>query len=220
MLCEGRRGEAIVKRSYREWTHKLPLTVVIAIAFLLSAVVPAAATESVRIPRSEAEWNAMNPAEQARVHSWLWDRFQSDLESGEAVIHETSSTSAGSSDAGTAAAAAVSVTYQCVVQWTTYPGSGDYVRGGGWTDASAIVDNMSAGIKTNSQWGQFLRDGAWVANWGLSGPNRDRAEAYTGWHWTWWWETSNWTTRGWHWAYDNGVWLLGPDRYCTVSKLL
>lgn len=204
-----------MNRSYRESSHK-SLAVVIAIALLLSAVVPVAATEFVRLPRSEAEWNAMNPAEQARVNSWLWDRFRSDLESGEAVIHETSS----SSEAGTASAASVRVTYQCVVQWTTYPGSGDYVRGGGWTDASAIVDNMSAGIKTNFQLGQFLRDGALVANWGQSGPNRDHAEGYTGWHWTWWWESSTWTTKGWHWAYDNGVWLLGPDRYCTVSKLL
>lgn len=92
------------------------------------------------------------------------------------------------------------------------------MQGGGITDASASIDRIYASRLTVK--GQFLRDGTLKANWYNEKLPGSHAENWSSQHWAFWWETANWVTKGWHGAYDNGVWLLGPDNYCYASKTL
>jgi len=185
----------------------------------------AAAGAPPRVPQSEAEWASMSAAEKTATMAYLESRLQTRLADGTAQVRQVSksvtvTTPASESSAGrsVASAAAVSVTYNCMVQWVTFPGEGDWVRGGGWTDASDYIDRIYA--SNLSQQGQFLRDGQLKANWYQDLYGAAHAESWTGYQWAFFWEYVHWTTKGWHGAYDNGSWLLGPNTPCTVDVWL
>lgn len=194
----------------------------ILLALVVAAIpLPASsATAAPAVPSSEAEWLSMSAAEQAAVMEYLRQQLDDGLKDGTLEIHEVTSTDASGAVAGLGIAA-ITATRQCVVQWTTVAG-GDWVRGGGWTDASATMSTISAGLKLASPYnsGQLLRDGVHKGYWGQSSSNSSHAESYTGWHWTFAWETSTWFTKGWHTARLGSTYYIGPDSYCTASKLL
>jgi len=199
--------------------HRTAVALAVVASVMLAG--PAAGAQQVQLPNTRADWEAMSPEQQDRVMDFIWERLQSDLAAGTVKVNETRGDDGSGSAVATAAVAAVSVSYNCAVQWTTYAG-GDYVRGGGWTDASTTISRITAGFQVLSPYssGDFLRDGVHQGWWGQDRTNQSHAESYTGWFWTWSWETSNWTTKGWHSARNGTSWLLGPDRYCTVSVLL
>jgi hypothetical protein len=181
----------------------------------------AGAAESPRMPGSAAEWAGMSSAQQARVMAYLDAELGARLADGTAEIREVRTTATfdvpltrSDSDSVTT----VSVTRSCMVQWITFPGEGDWVRGGGWTDASDYIDRIYAS-RVGKQ-GQFLRDGTLKANWYEDAYNAAHAENWTGYHWAFFWEYVHWVTKGWHGAQDNSTWLLGPDNYCMAEAWL
>jgi hypothetical protein len=115
------------------------------------------------------------------------------------------------------AAVTVTASYSCQVQWIDQL-EGTWTRGGGWTDTSSNVYYIAASRIAKK--GQFLRDGVLQGNWyqEIYG-GASHAENWSGYNWKWWYEHFNFTTKGWHGARltSGGTWLLGPDRYCTVS---
>jgi predicted Fe-S protein YdhL (DUF1289 family) len=203
-------------------------SVVLSAALLAVLIHPGGvvARDGQRVPQSQAEWAAMTTDEQAAVMAYLRNELELQLANGKAEVREVRSTitispsPAGSSGIQTSGAiAAVTVTYSCMVQWITIPGEGDWVRGGGWTDASDYIDRIYA--SRSGKPGQFLRDGALKGNWYQDSYNGvSHAENWTGYDWAFWWEYVHWVTKGWHGAYDNGSWLLGPDQYCFVETWL
>jgi hypothetical protein len=196
------------------------LGVLIAAVMLLATATVSLVSASPRLPASEAEWLAMSSAQQAAVMGYLRQQLEQGLRDRTLEIQEVRDD--GSSNMlASVEVALVSVSRNCVVQWTSVAG-GDWVRGGGWTDASEQMSHIVAGLKTQSPYssGQLLRDGVHKGYWGQATTNATHAESYTGWHWTWSWETSTWFTKGWHTARIGSTYYLGPDNYCTASKLL
>lgn len=197
------------------------------VMFLAALMMPATlAADAPRFPQNATEWKAMTAAEQTAVMRYLEGKLRQMEADGMAFTTEVSDSSTSviepaqltDSTADIDTLAPVSVWRNCYVQWTTFPGEGDWVRGGGITDSSAVIDRIYAS-RPNLK-GQFLRDGLLKANWFNEKLPGDHAENWTGQHWTFWWETSNWVTKGWHGAYNNGSWLLGPDNHCYASKTL
>jgi hypothetical protein len=122
-----------------------------------------------------------------------------------------------SAPADSASTISISVDRSCYVQWITFPGEGDWVRGGGWTSASATVDRIWAG--RSGKPGKFFRDGELKGTWFRDAPNASYAEDQSHYHWAFWWEYVHWTTQGWHGVYNNGVYLMN-DSYCFAQKWL
>lgn len=186
---------------------------------LLVALAPTAtAAVKPRLPTSAADWATFSSTQQAAALDYVWNEFQSQLKAGTAVVNTVGRTETGtlSQDSGPASVT-VSVSYNCPIQWTDLP-EGTWTRGGGWTDTSSNVYYIAAsrvGLK-----GQFLRDGALQGNWynEIYG-GASHAESWSGYNWKWFYEHFNFTNKGWHGARltSGGTWLLGPDRYCTVS---
>ncbi len=183
------------------------------------------AAESPRIPQSEAEWAAMSSTQKAEVMAYLRQQLEISLADGTAEIHEVASTvtevltvpASGAAD-GPDSVQSISVTYNCYVRWTTIPGSGDWVQGGGYTDASATITEIYASRLAKK--GQFLRDGTLKYNWYADYWPGSHAENWSQSDFAFWWEYVHWVTKGWHGAYNNGTWLLGPDRYCYAETWL
>lgn len=197
-----------------------------ALFFSITFTTTAFGSDRPRFPESEAEWTSMTAAEKAAVMDYLGAKLDQMLAEGTAFTDEISDSSiilvtpallSGRTEMANSLAA-VTVWRNCYVRWTTFPGEGDWVQGGGITDASATITGIYAGKATKK--GQFLRDGVLQANWYNERWPGDHAENWSSSTWTFWWETSNWVTKGWHGAYNNGTWLLGPDNYCYVSKTL
>lgn len=187
-------------------------------------VVPGAAlaSDGMSFPQSRAEWDAMSPADQTALMERQRAKLDALLASGEAQIRTVYGTtgqqvpqSPTSPTPMDFSAAATSVSRQCYVQWIVIPGEGDWVRGGGYTSASAEVDRIWAGRPTRP--GKFYRDGEWKGDWYQQRQPGSYAERYTDYHWAFWWEYVHWTTQGWHGAYDNGVYLMN-DSYCFAQK--
>jgi hypothetical protein len=179
-----------------------------------------AANQPPRMPQSAADWAAMSAVEQATVMAFLEDELETQLASGTAQVREVSeeTTIEVPTSPGAGAATSATITYTCMVQWVTIPGEGDWVRGGGWTDASDYIDRIYA--SRQGKQGQFLREGTLKANWYQDAYGDSHAENWTGYHWAFFWEYVHWVTKGWHGAQDNSVWLLGPDRYCMAETWL
>src|SRR3989304_8129234 len=188
---------------------------VITVVVLLAMPGTGVANNAPRLPTSAAEWADFSAAQQAAAMDYLRQQLEEAIASGRPPERAVS----GSNDAGIASIdtlAAISVTYSCQIQWIDL-GYGMWVRGGGWTDASATIYYIYAsrqGLK-----GKFLRDGSLLEYWWNEVWNGDHAENWTDYYWRWGWEPFNSTTKGWHGARQTqgGTWLLGPDRYCTVS---
>ena len=183
------------------------------------------ASEVPRIPQSRAEWEAMSSPQQAAVMAYLRQELESRLADGTAEIHEVSRSvtevvTAPQSCAvlGFDSVTSITVTYNCYVRWTTIPGSGDWVQGGGYTDASNTITEIYASRLAKK--GQFLRDGTLKYNWYAEYWPGSHAENWSQSDFAFWWEYVHWVTKGWHGAYNNGVWLLGPDRYCYAETWL
>ncbi len=199
----------------------------VASALLIGSVLSSSPTAAGNppFPQSEAQWKAMSAVEQEAVMDYLRSELEQRLADGSAKFQEVSHSGAVTYSAresglveGSDAVASVTASYQCYIRWTTIPGEGDWVYGGGWTAASTTVDRIYAGWAGRQ--GKFLRDGALKANWWRDNPNNTYAENWTNSHWAFWWETPHWVTQGWHGVYDNGRWILGPERYCFVEQWL
>lgn len=195
----------------------------VALTLVASFGVPGAvAADAPQFPQSQAEWDAMSPADKAGLLARQEAKLDALLASGEAEIHAVYGSStgpAGLSPTGPTpmkfSTAAISVSRNCYVQWIVIPGEGDWVRGGGWTSASDVVDRIWAGRPGKP--GKFYRDGQWKGDWYQERQPGSYAERQTDYHWAFWWEYVHWTTQGWHGAYDNGRYLMN-DSYCFAEK--
>ncbi len=187
------------------------------VALLSIPTAGASADVKPRMPTSASDWATFSASEREAALAYVWNEFQASVRAGTAVVHTV-----GRSDSGALSgrvgslAVTTTVDYNCPIQWTDLP-EGTWTRGGGWTDASASVYYIAA--SRSGMKGQFLRDGTLISNWYSEAYNGSHAENWTGYNWKWWYEHSNFVNKGWHGARatNGGTWLLGPDRYCTVS---
>lgn len=199
---------------------RIRLLAVIAIMVLLAASQPTAfAASAPRLPTSAADWATFSATERAEAMAYVRHQLDDALAAG-VVPNQVSSGLADASMASLEYVATISVTYLCQIQWIDV-GSGMWVRGGGWTDASYPIYTIYAGRQGLK--GQFLRDGQLLANWWQQAWNNvSHAESWTGYNFKFFFEHPSYFVKGWHGAQQTsgGTWLLGPDRYCSVQITL
>ena len=159
----------------------------------------ASAAEVPRLPRDAADWSTFTPPERKAALDYEWQRFQAAL-AADTVRIETTLANVGSSGAATAASGAWA---QCGFQVSNSALS-RYVRGGGNTTASTLMDYIYASKSTRQ--GQFIRDGVLKGNWYRSLTDASFVEAWTGWDHSWQWEHPRYTSNGWHGALKGSTW--------------
>lgn len=191
-------------------------TVVLALAAGVALLSPlsnpsATAADLPRLPRDAADWETFTPDERKAALDYEWQRFQAALAAGTARIEAILGT-AGAGDS--TSVSATSAWAQCGFQ-VSNAGLSRYVRGGGTTTASTLMDYIYASKSTRQ--GQFIRDGVLKGNWYRSLTDASYVEAWTGWDHSWQWEHPRYTSNGWHGALKDSTWYLGPDAPCPYS---
>jgi hypothetical protein len=191
------------------------LFIVVGLIALVAASVPTtAAAVKPRMPVSAADWARFSGLQREAALDYVWDELQSQLAAGTAKVTTVGEPNFVPGQDSGLAAPAVSVSYNCPIQWIDLI-EGSWIRGGGWTDTSSNVYYIAASRLGKK--GQLLRDGVLQKNWYHETYNASHAENWSGYVWKWWYEHFNWTNKGWHGARltSGGSWLLGPDRYCS-----
>jgi len=143
-----------------------------AIALILAATVGSAGVAGAgapRMPRNAADWATFSSSEKAAGLNYERRTFEASLANGTAKIQRVLARTQVSSPIGVNVTASGSCGFQVSVQ-----GIGRNVKGGGTTDASAVIDLIYAS-KLNEQ-GQFFRDGNLVENWWNSRADSAHAE--------------------------------------------
>lgn len=183
------------------------------------AVAPVATSAEPRIPASAEEWASFTAAERRAALAYAHTQFEASLRNGTAVVNSIGRSDSGDLEqsTGDVSALAISVNWNCPIQWIDQIGS-SYTRGGGWTSTSSNVYYLAASRVGKK--GQFTRDGVLVGNWYHEASGSvNHVESWSAWNHRWSWEHFNFVNKGWHGARqtNGGTWLLGPDRLCSVS---
>lgn len=184
-------------------TSRLVAVLLLALSLIAPAVTTAQTTP--RQPRDAVDWATFTPAERQAAIAY---QHQLLLEGLAAGTVKTTRVMAPMTATATASAAC-GFTVRNV-------GGGRWIAGGGWTDASDYMAIIYAS-KSDKQ-GQLFRDGPLIKNWYQYLTNATHAEAWTGEDFSYSFEHPTYVVKGWHGAKTSGgVWLLGPDAYCTTS---
>ncbi len=177
---------------------------------------PVTATSlGVRMPTTPSELATMTPADETAIRRAVLARLP-EVEAliAAGVVHSNGGTSGAlsaraSSGRYAALLKAPAIDARCGIWWTDYPGSGTWLRGGGWTRTDSAA--------SNNVHGNFYKDGAYLDDFAYYGASTN-AEAYTTWFWRAWWEPAhNYFTEAWHTVWQDGIYYLGPDAYCSYG---
>ena len=174
----------------------------------LSLIVPAitSARAIPRQPRDAVDWATFTAAERQTAIAYQRQLLLEGLANGTV---KTTTAMAPVIAAAATASAACGFTVRNVT-------AGRWIAGGGWTNATDYMAIIYAS-KSDKQ-GQLFRDGQLIKNWYQYLTNATHAEAWTGEDFSYSFEHPNYVVKGWHGAKTfGGVWLLGPDAYCTTS---
>lgn len=173
----------------------------------LSLIVPAitSARTIPRQPRDAADWATFTAAEHQAAIAYQRQLLLEGLAAG--TVKTTTVMAPVTATATASAACGFTVRNVAAGRW---------IAGGGWTDATDYMAIIYAS-KPNKQ-GELFRDGQLIKNWYQYLTNATHAENWTGEDFSYSFEHPTYVVKGWHGAQTfSGVWLLGPDAYCTTS---